>query len=725
VLGLNAPLVTLILVIITISIGMVAFSFMSSQGFLFESQSNILQQAEYYSSELQISSSQPVCKPTGNSNSISINYLITFNIPGYSGKIILFPFLVPANQGSLAYYNPGNVEYVENPNYVGYFSISPSTPIEMNNLVLFSNNQGFKVSGTAYVIKNDKNVTITVTTNSLLEPVIWVIVDISGNLYRISYPILPNPAVLTMYNTQSPTTTSPPPTIPIYTQEGKVTFPIEYITYYKYLQQLFGDYSQIYYLNGNCAKFHGNQVINASNSNIGFVSSQSSTVMFNGNVQVIANYLGYSPDVTINEHGHVSLPPKGTSNLPPYIPLSEIASPILSSISNVNFEENPSPCISFTNYKITNPTIFQGSVTFNGNSNVMFDAPVIFEGPVTFNGNSNVTFCNTVIFENSVKFNGNSNIQSKAGMIFNGKSSIVTFIGNTQNTLGGAIIFNTSQVIFNGNSNVLVKGPVALASSVIFFNGNSNLTTYQYAIFYNSPKFTGNAYIGTLNKIPPINTKITVPESLLYTTPGSSDTFSAWFETIPNNYSMWVFQYIINNTAYTTKLQGIIWPKSFNCFELTFVDNNNTGCYNLGSVPLSPYSWYYMNITVIYPKMVQINLYSTSSENPIFSKTFYTVLPVTSEFSLCIGNESFTQLFFDSSPSVSSTPNLMYANGPLSNNTNEVSGMQWGNQIVLYYYLVSSNGYSNVNYVYPSFAYPSSYSDYKLVLQQRIVGFYS
>jgi len=209
---------------------------------------------------------------------------------------------------------------------------------------------------------------------------------------------------------------------------------------------------------------------------------------------------------------------------------------------------------------------------------------------------------------------------------------------------------------------------------------------------------------------------------VLYTSSGSSDTLSTWFQTIPNNYNMLALQYIIKNSSYISDLQGIISPVG-NSLQLNLVYSNNSGFYNIGEEQLRPYSWYYINISVIYPNTIEINVYSTTSE--LYSIEFHSILPETSEISVYIGNESFTQLFFISSPAVSSSPNLIYKNGYISNDTNYLSSIQWNSKLVFYYYLGSKYGYYYGEDIYPSFVYPSSYKNYPLVTLQSIVGFYN
>ncbi|WP_162199585.1 hypothetical protein, partial [Sulfuracidifex metallicus] len=335
-----------------------------------------------------------------------------------------------------------------------------------------------------------------------------------------------------------------------------------------------------------------------------------------------------------------------------YIPLSVIESPIQDLLKGQSWIIDNDPKVYFNSNQNNNgiiaPTVFEGSVTFNANSNVNFNAPVVFEGSVTFNANSNVNFNAPVVFEGSVTFEGSSNIVSSQGMIFNGTQSIVTFNGNTHNTLGGPVIFNTSQLIFNGGSNVTVQGPVGVASSSIKFYGNSNLTSYQYSIFYNAPIFNGNAYIGTINKVPPVNINIKVPQSLFYTEDGSLDSVQAWFQPIPNYNGMTVLNYTLSNSSSFSYLTVALYPSGLSSSQLNLQVSltNASGTYILSTFNgIQAYSWYFVNITLVYPAKVEMQLYNQQSE-VMLNIQKYTALPTNSLVSACIGNESFTQLFY-------------------------------------------------------------------------------
>ncbi|WP_054839252.1 hypothetical protein [Sulfuracidifex metallicus] len=69
-------------------------------------------------------------------------------------------------------------------------------------------------------------------------------------------------------------------------------------------------------------------------------------------------------------------------------------------------------------------------------------------------------------------------------------------------------------------------------------------------------------------------------------------------------------------------------------------------------------------------------------------------------------------------------PTFILNNGYLTDNSKQLSSVDWGNSIVLYYYLVSSYQLSSsATQIPPSFANPSSYYSYYLKVYQTMVGY--
>lgn len=711
---MNSTVTTFILVIVIVGLTLGVFTYASFESSIFSGNTNAVKVAQSYSSEIQTFTSQPAVKfiiPTspGIPLNYSVNYIITFSIPSYSGYLIIFPFIT-SSKVNLATYDPFSVNQVSNPNYVGYIKITSVNPlvqiipISLNNQVVYaSNNLQLQVTGIAYKVPNGRPLNITYVTNSSASLVIWVIANISGQLYRIAYPVFPLPQG-------------------IISEEGLVNFPPTTISYYQYLQQLFGEYSQIYYLSGVLPlTFNGYTILNASGSAIGFFSNSPQEIIFNGHTQLIGNYWAYSNSITILQNGYLSAPPSISVNSYPSVRISVIEKPILSQFQGVQFVINNSPSVIFngnTKKTFTSPIIFEGSVTFNGISEIVFESPVIFKGDVTFNGQSQVIFYGPVIFEGQVIFNGNSNITSTKGIIFNGTQ--VIFNGQTKNTIGGPVIFDTSQsVIFNGNSQVLVEGPIAIQSPQIVFNGQSSLISYEYTIFYSNPTFNGGSYIGTIHKIPPVNISLTVTQSSLYTLNGNTNQIQAWFKVIPNNTVSTILNFTIYNTSMQSYIIATISPLNTQTAQFTMYLIQGSSLKQILTANLNYYSWYYITITLIFPNTVSAALYSTSSL--VSSGQLSSIsLPINSNVKLFIGNEMYSQVLFISE-SISATPPSIYGNGQgyLTNYTYSLSQYSWqSGQIGIYYYILTNTPQNIVN---PSFIYPQTYyGKFALIVQQSL-----
>ncbi|AWR98145.2 hypothetical protein DFR86_11760 [Acidianus sulfidivorans JP7] len=195
---MNNAITTFILIIVTLGLALGVFVYSSSQTSLFEANSSNTKLAEQYSATLQISSSQPAVKiipsTSGGNPNYAVTYLVNINIPNYQGNLILIPFLLPsqANAGS---YDPIIVKHVTSPNDAGYFNIvslgSQVYTINLDNTIISEvNGQSLQITGTGYEVPNGQTIKFTYVTNSLNVPAeMWVVVNISGSLFRIAYPV--------------------------------------------------------------------------------------------------------------------------------------------------------------------------------------------------------------------------------------------------------------------------------------------------------------------------------------------------------------------------------------------------------------------------------------------------------------------------------------------------------------------------------------------------------
>jgi Flp pilus assembly protein TadG len=127
----------------------------------------------------------------------------------------------------------------------------------------------------------------------------------------------------------------------------------------------------------------------------------------------------------------------------------------------------------------------QNNVTFNSNTSVTLPAGVYYlPNGVTFNGGSTVV-ANGVTFitgNGNIIVDGNSNVTVTApttgpyaGLIFATQSSL-TFNGNPNVTMQGAIYAPDGQVTIDGNFTGITNPCLTIVASSVLFNGNSTLS---------------------------------------------------------------------------------------------------------------------------------------------------------------------------------------------------------------------------------------------------------
>lgn len=671
---MNSVVATFILVVVTVGLALGVLTYVSANSSSFYANSNSVKQAQAYSEQIQISSSQPAVKVIApNSPGIplnySVSYVVTFNIPGYSGYLILFPFITSSNT-NLATYDPFSVRQVSNPNYVGYIKITSYaqiTPLYFNKQIIYaSSNFQLQVSGIAYKVVNGQPLNITYVTNSSsLSLVIWVIVNISGHLYRIAYPTFSLPQG-------------------IITDQGLANFIPVQLEYYQYLQHLFGDYTQIYYLSSS-ATIGGNVKIISENGNIGMFSSKPVTVTFNGNAYTIkAQYVAHSPQVQFTGN-----PPSNSIvvNNYPNVSLSTVISPLLTYIQKNTQTIYFTQSVTFGSQTFNYPVVFEGPVYFKGGADVTFNAPVIFEGKVYFQGNSQVTFNAPVVFEGTISFEG-------------------------------------------GNANIIAKQSMIIAEPISVSHGTPVLTIYGYLIDYGGFITSGNPTTLTL-QVTSQPTTPTVSSPPLYTSAGNAEYFSAWFKIIPNNATLLVLNYTIYNLTLKDYIVGYVTPINQQQSQLSLYLISSSGNKIILSTTVFSYGWYYINITLVLPNQIIAALYSTSTL--LAQNSVQTILPTNSSVSFLISNEAFSQVLFASSEEYPPLPPpSIYGNGQgylvnytsyLSQQINSlkslISVQGQAGEVILYYYLVSNNpgaGY----YIPPTYAYPSTYYNYVIQSNQSI-----
>jgi hypothetical protein len=262
---MNNALVTFLFLIITISMALGILVYYSTSSSIIEAKTNPLYVAEDYSKGLEVSSTQPVinyiipqhkCQPIN----FTVNFILTVNIPGYQGgKLYLIPFLMPSNYNPYDYVPTSIPNQVSNPNYVGYVSIkigdTQLKPILFNNDVYFLNQQQGKIEAYAFCVYNGQTLNVTFVTSLNETPVIWIIANICGQMYRLAYPYFIS--LSKGINTANGIITSPP------------------LTYYELYQKELGCLA-ILFSSPSCSHvvFDGNDEIITNHGNIGYFAKK-------------------------------------------------------------------------------------------------------------------------------------------------------------------------------------------------------------------------------------------------------------------------------------------------------------------------------------------------------------------------------------------------------------------------------------------------------------------
>ncbi|BDC17757.1 hypothetical protein [Acidianus sp. HS-5] len=194
---MNNTLVTFLFLIITISMALGILAYYSSSASIIEAKTNPLYIAESYSKALEVSSTQPVISyiiPQSKPQSLNftVNSIVTVNLPGYTGKLYLIPFLMPSTYNPYTYVPTSIPNQVAHPTYVGYVSIKGGDtqlkPFLFNGQVNFLTQQGIKIEAYAFTVCNGQTLNVTFVTSLNETPVIWILANIDGQMYRLAYP---------------------------------------------------------------------------------------------------------------------------------------------------------------------------------------------------------------------------------------------------------------------------------------------------------------------------------------------------------------------------------------------------------------------------------------------------------------------------------------------------------------------------------------------------------
>jgi len=530
----NSAVTTLILISITVTLAVAVVGYYSSLSAITLNNLTPLQTAMELSKEIYISYSPPVISyitPTEPNIplNLSVSTLVTLNL-NFSGPLYVVPFLMKGNYDPYYYipkgYYNGYINQISKVNYIGYVNVSGNGVIKE---VTFQNTQVNLLTGSiagisfyAFEVKPNSVLNVSFTTNASYVPVLWILANISGQMFRIAYPVIEAQQYVNTYS-------------------GGISS-VVITTYGQLFEQYFGQYSLLFETGpSSTVTFNGNDKIYAP-GDIGYNDGGQGQLKFNGNDNVTAYYLYYSPGTSITTNGQVHLPPTSPSNNIPYEPITYLLNPLYelynpyeyqlqleheaNQIYNQyksQFQTNSTASISVSKpITINTPTIFTKSVTFStsagsGPFNITFNAPVIFEGPVNDRG-VNLTFNSLVIFENtftvssvasitfnsipvfeySVGINNNLNMVAKEGLLFNSSASSATVTFNANSTKivsDGPTIMNltgtSSGIVFNGHVFIYQNCPVmSMSANSITFNGETVIDS-KYPVFLQTNGQTG------------------------------------------------------------------------------------------------------------------------------------------------------------------------------------------------------------------------------------------
>jgi len=123
----------------------------------------------------------------GQPLTFNVSYLVNIYIPDYRGYLTLVPFVANPDAGSLYYYIPKSNQ---NASILGY------SPQNLNVQVFAPQGDLIgKVQVNSYQVINGLTFQVSAKVNQNQLVVLWVLVNINGNYYRIAYPYV-NPSSL-------------------------------------------------------------------------------------------------------------------------------------------------------------------------------------------------------------------------------------------------------------------------------------------------------------------------------------------------------------------------------------------------------------------------------------------------------------------------------------------------------------------------------------------------
>ncbi|MFP3202457.1 MAG: hypothetical protein RXR43_09500, partial [Sulfolobus sp.] len=314
--------------------------------------------------------------------------------------------------------------------------------------------------------------------------------------------------------------------------------------------------------------------------------------------------------------------------------------------------------------------------------------------------------------------------------VINGQSTIVTFNSGSQLSIpNGDLIINAGSLSspatstnFNGNNVINVNGQIVIQSKSITFGGQTKITSVGYVIFYGQQitfNNNNNIYIqpGIANNF--VNNQVfefVIPLGLNSNTPLY---MAGWFDVVPNNGSTTVVNALLTNQTYQVDIFLNVKPVTPTEYNVTLYVNNTLVGYSSSNELLSANNKYmyviegYVSGSKTY---LELTIYSTSASTPVMSINLQIPLPLNTGAIVEIGPETNYQFMIYSG--TSSLTNLMLANGPYVNITNQLSSSLPNGISHLYYYYLIAPPVSSQVVLQPTYYYPSNGN----VLKLEVIG---
>jgi hypothetical protein len=179
---MQSTITLLALITAVILVGLILISLYSQNSAFTIAQDTLYKNAMELSQSLTYSIS-PFTFNGYNSNLFNITFFLWINIPQYNGKIVLIPFVTSAS------YNVYNAL----PSYSSQqASIKGYNPVNLNSpKVLLPQGQSFYLGNLkAFIVPNNGvyQISANVTKGQII--VIWIVANLSGNLFRLAYPYI-------------------------------------------------------------------------------------------------------------------------------------------------------------------------------------------------------------------------------------------------------------------------------------------------------------------------------------------------------------------------------------------------------------------------------------------------------------------------------------------------------------------------------------------------------